>query len=44
VITENVNTNINSLPLKGIEQGVYICKVTNEKGDIIYNNRIVVIK
>jgi len=44
VLTENINLTTYSLSLKDIKQGVYICRVINNKADIIYNNKITVIK
>ena len=38
------NQNSVIIPLDNVAKGVYICKVTNEKGDVIFNNRIVIIK
>jgi hypothetical protein len=44
VLTENVNANLYSLPLKGIDPGIYICRVLNEKGDILFKDKLTIIK
>jgi photosystem II stability/assembly factor-like uncharacterized protein len=42
VLSSNENKNLFSMSLKGIREGYYICKITDNKGTIIYLNKIVI--
>ena len=44
MITEKFNENIHSLPLNNISQGVYICRITDENGAVLFNNKLIIIK
>ena len=43
-LSEKFNDKLHSLSLNGIEGGIYICRVTDENGTVLFNNKLVIIK
>ncbi|HNW97455.1 MAG TPA: T9SS type A sorting domain-containing protein [Bacteroidales bacterium] len=44
ILSESINKNLYTLSLSGINKGVYICKILDEKSNVLFNDKLTVIK
>jgi len=43
-LTEKFSDNLHSMSLNGISQGIYICRIIDENGSVLFNNKLIIIK